>query len=529
MTPLASPPPKPVPMVQRNSPDIDSSDVNLISPKASSSTTTNATSTAISASSSSTKKHNMTPGGKYNNYAAPHTPIASAKRPRQPASGTRSSFGTPSTIGQSGHGTGGGPNSVNKLNDIHEHDDYNESQYNNDLSLLSPVGKMKQLESNGNSPSDDNNHNNNNNNNNNDPSFHSPVRSTKDDEHSAYSANRLLSPMHPAKPLTKHDLVVQDSNQQTEPVKTKFKTLNKIFSPVLNFLSSSSSSKSNLEEPIVDEEDYNPTVVTDDWNQNEDNDVYMEEEEEEYKVYVEDKDRDETQSPQIVAQEEEEEDEDDDDGDEFNPYYFIKHLPAYHHVVADPTLKIHLPPKDPSDPPISLVLDLDETLVHCTIEPIPDPDMTFPVFFNGVQYTVHVRTRPYLTEFLEAVSRKFEVVVFTASQKVYANELLDRIDPDGRYIKHRMFRESCLLVEGNYLKDLNVLGRDLSAAVLVDNSPHAFGYQVDNGIPIESWFDDPHDTELLKLEQFLSTLEGVDDVRAMVRSKFQTYKLIRDA
>ena len=92
-----------------------------------------------------------------------------------------------------------------------------------------------------------------------------------------------------------------------------------------------------------------------------------------------------------------------------------------------------------------------------------------------------------------------------------------------------MFRESCLLVEGNYLKDLNVLGRDLSQAVLVDNSPHAFGYQVDNGIPIESWFDDPNDTELLKLEQFCATLHGVNDVRSMVRSKFQTYKLIRDA
>ncbi len=92
-----------------------------------------------------------------------------------------------------------------------------------------------------------------------------------------------------------------------------------------------------------------------------------------------------------------------------------------------------------------------------------------------------------------------------------------------------MFRESCLLVEGNYLKDLNVLGRDLSQSVLVDNSPHAFGYQVDNGIPIESWFDDPNDTELLKLEQFLSTLHGVKDVRTMVRSKFQTYKLIKDS
>ena len=84
-------------------------------------------------------------------------------------------------------------------------------------------------------------------------------------------------------------------------------------------------------------------------------------------------------------------------------------------------------------------------------------------------------------------------------------------------------------MQGNYIKDLNVLDRNLKQSVLVDNSPHAFGYQVDNGIPIESWFDDPNDTELLKLQQFLETLHGVDDVRTVVRSKFQTYKLIHHA
>ena len=92
-----------------------------------------------------------------------------------------------------------------------------------------------------------------------------------------------------------------------------------------------------------------------------------------------------------------------------------------------------------------------------------------------------------------------------------------------------MFRESCLAVEGNFLKDLTVLGRDLAKSVLVDNSPHAFGYQVDNGIPIESWFDDPDDTELLKLERFLRTLHPVDDVRDVVRQKFQTYRLVEDS
>jgi CTD small phosphatase-like protein 2 len=86
-----------------------------------------------------------------------------------------------------------------------------------------------------------------------------------------------------------------------------------------------------------------------------------------------------------------------------------------------------------------------------------------------------------------------------------------------------------LSVEGNFLKDLNVLGRDLKKAVLVDNSPHAFGYQVDNGVPIESWFDDPNDTELLKLERFLRSLHGVDDVRSVIKKVFRTYQLVQSS
>jgi len=64
--------------------------------------------------------------------------------------------------------------------------------------------------------------------------------------------------------------------------------------------------------------------------------------------------------------------------DVFNPYQFIGQLPPHEETlikdkVCLPAIGYHhhsLP---------TLVLDLDETLVHCTVEPIQKPDLIFPV------------------------------------------------------------------------------------------------------------------------------------------------------
>ncbi|KAJ2472971.1 hypothetical protein GGI02_001217 [Coemansia sp. RSA 2322] len=216
-----------------------------------------------------------------------------------------------------------------------------------------------------------------------------------------------------------------------------------------------------------------------------------------------------------------------DDDEEFNPYLFMADLPP---IPKEHTLRPYaLPRKTRSSPPITLVLDLDETLVHCALTEVDNADLVFPVEYNGLNYDVYCRLRPGYREFLEKASELFEVVVFTASQQVYADRLLNLIDPERRYIRHRLFRDSCVYVNTNYVKDLGILGRDESKMILVDNCPQAFAYQQSNGIPIESWYEDKSDRELMHLMDFLQTLVGDDDVRPKVEAHFKTREKVAEA
>ena len=178
---------------------------------------------------------------------------------------------------------------------------------------------------------------------------------------------------------------------------------------------------------------------------------------------------------------------------------------------AKKSLELLLPPSVSKKK--TLVLDLDETLVHSQFGPFNTPsDVVINIEIENELHDIHVLVRPGVKEFLEKMSKKFEIIIFTASISKYAGPLLDILDKD-KNCSFRLFREHCTLLNSSFVKDLKKLGRDLKDVIIVDNSPMAYLLNSDNGLPILTWFDDKNDKELFKIIPILDFLSLVPDVR----------------
>ncbi|CAD8177687.1 unnamed protein product [Paramecium octaurelia] len=147
----------------------------------------------------------------------------------------------------------------------------------------------------------------------------------------------------------------------------------------------------------------------------------------------------------------------------------------------------------------TLVLDLDETLVHY---------QEFPK--GGGQFLV----RPFAEEFLEALSKHYEIVIFTAALPDYANFIIDIIDKN-EVVQQRLYRDQTVFKDEVYIKDLSILNKNLSKVIIVDNMPENFQLQPENGIYIQSWFGDVKDRALKDLQPLLEqiAIKKCKDVR----------------
>jgi len=170
----------------------------------------------------------------------------------------------------------------------------------------------------------------------------------------------------------------------------------------------------------------------------------------------------------------------------------------------------------------TLVLDLDETLVHSTFETTPGADLIVNIVVEEVPMEVHVMKRPGVEIFLRRMSEIYEVIIFTASLPEYAKPLMKALDPEQR-VDYQLYREHCTPHNSVLVKDLSRLGRSMKDVIIIDNSEIAFMFQPENAFHIENFFDDKSDRELNNLTEFMELMSKVRDVRS-VREMYEKYK-----
>ena len=210
-----------------------------------------------------------------------------------------------------------------------------------------------------------------------------------------------------------------------------------------------------------------------------------------------------------------------------------------------------------------LLIDLDETLIHSdfSLEYLNDKKVKYDtiikfketesdfeenyedyydmrrkklkreLFNEEKEYKVGVFIRKGAKEFLTEVSKYFVVGIFTASVKDYADAVIDYLDPNKNLIKFRLYRNNCINVNDKiFVKDLRIIkGIDIKDIILLDNSIYSFAAQINNGILVNSFFNDKNDIELYNVMGYLlNFLVKADDVRVINEQFFNFDKIIND-
>lgn len=178
-----------------------------------------------------------------------------------------------------------------------------------------------------------------------------------------------------------------------------------------------------------------------------------------------------------------------------------------------------------------LLLDIDETLIHSDFEwACSNHDAIIHFTSNQVQYSVGIFLRPGVQYFLNLLKDIFDIYVFTASTKEYADAVTKFLDPEQKIFSKKLYREHCFIIQDRfYVKDLSIF-QDvvLSNIIIVDNSLYSFMNHLSNGILVNSFYGDKTDQELQRVMNYLiGYLVTANDIRS-VNEQFFNFQMILD-
>ncbi|KAI6159222.1 HAD-like domain-containing protein [Pisolithus thermaeus] len=162
-------------------------------------------------------------------------------------------------------------------------------------------------------------------------------------------------------------------------------------------------------------------------------------------------------------------------------------------LFSEPVWPELLPPPLPPQyqKPYTIVISLDDLLVNSVWDR---------------QHGWRIAKRPGVDYFLAYLSQFYEVVIFTSQYSYTALPIIERLDPYGFFISHRLFREHMRSTTGTVVKDLSYLNRDLSKVIVLDTHPDHVSTHPENAIILPPWTGSPGDKGLVALIPFLESI-----------------------
>ena len=182
------------------------------------------------------------------------------------------------------------------------------------------------------------------------------------------------------------------------------------------------------------------------------------------------------------------------------------------------------------------IFDLDETMAHSEFKNIEKAQNIITVKPpSRKEVKIGLNIRPHLKEALDLIKKHYFIIVYSASDRSYADPVLNFIDPNNDYFQYRLYRSHCIYSKVKdddkiklYIKDLSIFKNiDLKDMVIIDNSILSYAYHLNNGIPIVPYYKGEKDYELMFLAGYLSSIRKWKDLREANKKYIKLEHLIK--
>lgn len=174
------------------------------------------------------------------------------------------------------------------------------------------------------------------------------------------------------------------------------------------------------------------------------------------------------------------------------------------------------------DKTLLLILDLDETLIYATEEPLE-----WEADFRVGHY--HVYQRPFLQEFIRGVREEYQLAVWSSATDDYVEDMVHHIFGEEPGLEFAWGRSRCTYrrnlqfedfrdteQDHHYLKPLKKVRRRgyvLERILVVDDTQQKLKRNYGNAIYVREYRGNPEDRELELLLEYLKQLKEAVNVR----------------